>query len=188
MRQRRLKRLVPIDISLVCERRLTLFTLQHKHRFRFPAAIHDRLIDHRFVLNHFIDFDTAGSRHDHLRLGIFDAHRELVRCKSAKHHGMNRTQPSTRQHRHGGLWDHRHVDDNAIAFGDALRAEHSCNFSHLITHTLIGVALFGSCHRGVINQRRFGAASLLTMVIEREPAGVHHTVRKPAFNPVVILR
>jgi hypothetical protein len=52
-------------------------------------------------------------------LAVVDPDRELVGREAAEHHGVHGAEPrSTRASRHR-LRHHRHVDDDAIALGDA---------------------------------------------------------------------
>ena len=52
-------------------------------------------------------------------LAVVDAGRELVGGKSAEHHRMDGAEPRAGQHRDHRLRHHRHVDDDAVALGDA---------------------------------------------------------------------
>ena len=63
--------------------------------------------------------DAAARRKDQLRLGILDAGREFFRGKAAEHHRMHRADPRAGQHRDHGFRHHRHIEDDAVALGDA---------------------------------------------------------------------
>ncbi|CRZ64493.1 Uncharacterised protein [Vibrio cholerae] len=141
-------------------------TLINQDFFRFPAAIHNGFIDHGLVGNHLIDFHAARGGHDHFRLRIFNPYRQLIRCKAAKHHRVNRAQTRTSQHRHRRFWDHRHVNDDTITFAHPLRSQHACNFRDTVTQCRVTVALLFARHGRVVNQRSVIATALLAVIIE----------------------
>ncbi len=55
----------------------------------------------------------------HLGPGVVDADGELVGGEAAEHHRVHGADARAGQHRDHGLGDHRHVDDDPVALGDA---------------------------------------------------------------------
>ncbi len=122
---------VPIKIASLDQIGGALFALKNEYRFWFVAGQFNRAVDQGFVFNHAVWFQTTRCRQDHFRLGIINAHRQFVRRKATEDDRMHRTNARTRQHRDQRFWHHWHIDNYAIAFGDAFgghRTGQGCNF------------------------------------------------------------
>ena len=63
--------------------------------------------------------DAAACREDQLRLAVVDAGREFLRGEAAEHHRMDRADARAGKHREQRFRHHRHVEDDAVALGDA---------------------------------------------------------------------
>ncbi len=100
-------------------------TLKNNAVLRFVRGKVDGAVEQRFVFDDAADFDAAGSRQDDARRGVIDAQRQFGRRKTAEHHGVDCTQARHRQHRDHRFRNHRHVDDNAVAFNHAKSGQHS---------------------------------------------------------------
>src|SRR3546814_6137754 len=72
----------------------------------------DRGVQERLVRDDPLNLYAAGRGHDHLRRGVVDPGRELVRREAAEHHRMHGADPGAGEHRDGRFGDHRHVDDD----------------------------------------------------------------------------
>ena len=79
----------------------------------------DRLVEQRLVRDDAAGLDAAARRQDDLRLAVVDAGRELLGREAAEHHRMNRADARAGEHRDHRLRHHRHVEDDAVALGDA---------------------------------------------------------------------
>ena len=146
----------------------------------------DCFIQHRLVFNDFGYFDAAGCRHDDLGFGIFDAHRQFVRRKTAKHHGVNGAKAGNGIHGDQGFRHHGHVDDDTIALLDALRLEYTRKLGHLIAHFAIGQHSLAVCNWRVVDDSRLIGTTIFDMVIQCHIGGVHLTISEPAINTVFI--
>ena len=93
--------------------------LKHDTGVRFVFGESDGEIEQRLIFHDPARLDAARRGENELRLGVVDAGRELVGGKAAKNHRMHRADPRAREHRDDGFGDHRHVDDDAVAFADA---------------------------------------------------------------------
>src|SRR5690606_24808508 len=61
---------------------------------------------------------------DEVRLAVHDASCKRIRGEAAENDGMNCTDASTGEHRHGCFGDHRHVDGDAVTLLDAAGLQH----------------------------------------------------------------
>ena len=81
--------------------------------------------------------------------GIVDATRKGIRAESTKHDRVNRPDARAREHRDGSLGNHRHVNRDAVALGDAERLEDVGELADIIVqlgvrdvlHIFLGLAL-----------------------------------------------
>ncbi len=62
-------------------------------------------------------------RDEHLRLGVVDPVLQGLGGESAEHDGVRRSDPRARQHGHGQLGDHAHVDGDPVALADPERLQ-----------------------------------------------------------------
>ena len=76
----------------------------------------DGFIQHRFVFDHFADFDAAGGAHDNLGRGVVNSYCQFVGGKAAEHHGVNGAQARAGQHCNGRFRYHRHVNHHPVTF------------------------------------------------------------------------
>ena len=87
--------------------------------FGFVRRKLDRLVEQRLVLHDPAGLDAAARGENELRLRVVDAGGELLGGKAAEHHGVHRADARAGEHRDDGLRHHRHIEDDAIALGDA---------------------------------------------------------------------
>ncbi len=88
-------------------------------------------------------------------------------------------QPGAGQHRLKRLGDHRHVDDDAVALGDALGLQRAGKAGHAGLQFLVGDALLQMRHRAVVDDRQLVAAAGQDMAVNGVPAGVGNPVGEP---------
>ncbi len=107
-----------------------------------------------------------------LRLRVVDAGGELLRGKAAEHHGVHRADARAGEHRDHGLRHHRHIEDDAIALGDAEILHDGGERLHLVQQ--FGIGEFGDAarQRQIMDQRDLVGAAAFDMAIERVVAGV----------------
>jgi hypothetical protein len=93
--------------------------LQDDAGLRLDAGEFDGLVEQRLVLHDATGLEPAARREDQFWLGVLDPGRKLPRGKAAEHHAVHRADPRAGQHRDHGLRNHRHIEDDAVALGDA---------------------------------------------------------------------
>ena len=98
----------------------------------------DGQVEQRLVLDDPLHLDAAAGRDDHLRPGVVDPDRQLVRGEPAEHHRVDGADPGTGQHGDDGLGDHRQVDDDRVTLGDTERDEGAGEPRHLVPQLAIG--------------------------------------------------
>ena len=140
----------------------------------------DRLVEQRLVLHDAAGLDAAACRKNQFRLGVLDAGREFLRGKTAEHHRMHRADPRAGQHRKHGFRHQRHIEDDAVALGDAEIGHHGGERLHLLEHLGIGEFRDGVGERRIVDQRHLIGASVRDMAVERVVAGVDHPSGEPA--------
>jgi hypothetical protein len=113
---------------------------------------------------------------------VVDAGSQLVRGEAAEHHRMDGAQARAGQHRHHGLGDHRHVDDDAVPALDALAAERAGEARHLVAQLAVGDPANLAGQRAVPDQRRLLAAALLDVQVDRVEARVQLSAAEPAVE------
>ena len=145
----------------------------------------DRLVEQRLVLHDAAGLEPAACREDQFWLGVLDPGGEFFRGKAAEHHGMHRADPRAGQHRHHGFRHHRHIEDDAVAFGHAEILHDGGERLHLVQH--LGIGEFGDsacsgriCQRRIVDQRHLVGAAVGDMAVERVVAGVDHGAGEPA--------
>ena len=147
---------------------------------RLDAGKPDRLVEQRLVLHDAAGLDAAARRKDQFRLGVLDPGRELFRGETAEHHRMHRADPRAGQHRKHRFRHQRHIEDDAVALGDAEIGHHGGERLHLLEHLGIGEFRDRVGERRIVDQRHLVGASVRDMAIERVVAGVDDSAGEPA--------
>ena len=93
---------------------------------------------------------------------------------------MHRADPRAGQHRDHGFRHHRHIEDDAVALGDAEILHHGGERLHLLQHLRIGEFRDGVGERRIVDQRHLVGAAARDMAVERVVAGVDHGTGEPA--------
>ena len=172
-------RLGPVHVPPGYQLRRDLRTLQDHAVPRRVVGQLDRLVQDGLVLEHPVDFDAAGRGDDHLRRGVVDAQRQLVRREPAEHDRVHRPDPGTRQHRDDGLGHHRQVDDHPVAVVYAQAAQYAGEPGHLVAQFAVRERAAGTGHRAVVDQCALLGAPVPDVPVHRVEAGVQHAVGKP---------
>ena len=102
--------------------------------------------------------------------------------KAAEDHRVNRPDASTGQHRNDRLRDHRHVNDDPIAFLNSLPSKHPGKARHSIEQLAIGERLDGSRDRAIVNERRLISPTAFDMSIKRVVASIEQSTGEPAVE------
>ena len=106
---------------------------------------------------------------------------KLVRGEAAEDHGMHGTEARAGEHRDRGFRNHRRVDDDAVALGDALLGESSGEPSDEIAKFSVSEGFDLRGNRTVVNQCGLIAAAAFYVEVEGVVAGV----KLPAGEPAV---
>ena len=154
--------------------------LQDDAGLRLDAGEADRLVEQRLVLHDAAGLEPAARREDQLRLGVLDPGRKFLRREAAEHHAVYRPDPRAGQHRDHGFRHHRHIEDDAVALGDAEILHDRGERLHLVQHLGIGEFADAARQRRIVDQRKLVGASAGDVAIERVMAGVDHGVGEPA--------
>ena len=146
------------------------------------ARLGDRRIEQRLVGNDAADLDAAGGGQHDARLRVVDARRELVCGKPAEDDRMDRADARASQHRERRLGHHRHVDQHAVAFGDAEAAKHAGQTRDLALQFAIGEMPDLTGDRAVPDQRDPLAPTCRDVAVDGIPAGIEPAAGKPAVK------
>ena len=157
-----------------------LLALDDDHRRRLVGGLLDRAPSQRHVGNDAAGLDAAGGRDDQLGPGVVDAAGQLVGGEAAEDDRMDRAEARAGEHGDDRLGDHRHVDDDAVALGDAVVGEHGGEGRHVVEQFAIADRALGAGDRAVVDDRGLVAAAALDMAVEGVVAGVAGRAGEPA--------
>ncbi len=102
------------------------------------GALGQRCIGIGFQWNLFAAAHPFIGGNDAAAVAIENAPRQSVGREAAKHHGVHRANARASQHGISGLGYHRHINGDAVAFGDALRLQHIGKFANVFMQLTIG--------------------------------------------------
>jgi hypothetical protein len=86
-------------------------------------------VEKGLVRENAVTFNAARGGDDNFGLGVVNSGGKLVRGEPAEDDGMHSAQTRAGEHRDRGFLNHGHVDDDAVALGDALLGESSSKAS-----------------------------------------------------------
>src|SRR5262249_24284581 len=92
---------------------------------------------------------------------------------------VNRAEPCDREHGDHGLRDHRHVDDDSVALGEAERGEGARTLRDLFPELAEGEGLNRPRDRAIVDQGHLVRAAVLDVPIDGVVAGVDLAAHKP---------
>ena len=170
----------PVVVAACHEVRLALRALQDQTGGGLVLGEIDRLVEQRLVGDDAGALDAAARRQDDLRLGVVDAGGQLLGREAAEHHRMDGAEPRAGQHAEHRFRHHRHIEDDAVAFGDAEVAQHGAEQLHFRQQAAVGEGLLGVGDGGIVDQRRLLAAPAFDVAVERVVAGVAGGAGEPA--------
>ena len=114
------------------------------------------------------------------RLCIVDPRRQLLRREAAEDHRVHRAEPRAGEHARRPLREPRHVDDDAVALADAMRAQRAGQLCDLIAQLEVRVAAHGARDGAVVDERALFAAAALDVAVDGVVARVEHAAGEPA--------
>ena len=177
-----------IDIPvLIPEWRVQFVALQDEAEIRLHLGHVHRMVEQRLVGDEPPRFQPAACADHHLGSAVIDARRQFVRRKPSEDDGVDGAEPCAGKHGEHGFRHHRHVDDDPVAFPDAVIAKHGGNRLHLVQHLLIAVYPLFAVHRAVVDQRRLVASALLDMPVQAVVAGIGLATGEPASIDALVL-
>ena len=108
---------------------------------------------------------------------IVDARGELLGGKAAEDDGVDRADARAGEHRENRLGHGRHIDDDAVAFLDALARRAPARCATSIAQLDVGERVNGLGDRAVVDERTLLAAPAFDVPIDGVVAGVQHRRR-----------
>ena len=109
----------PLLVAAGRHRGVGLRPLQDEAALRLVTRDLDRLVEQRLVGDDAVRLQAAGGGENRLRGGVVDAGRQFLGGEAAEHDRVYRANAGAGQHADGGLGDHRHVENDPVAFFDA---------------------------------------------------------------------
>ena len=172
LRQFRLHRGAHVDVAALHQIGGKLLALEDEAAVGLVGRLVDGAADERHVGDGAVGLDAARRRDDRLRRGVVDAGGKLVRGEPAEDDGMDRADARARQHRHHRFRDHRHVDDDPVALGNALVDQHAGQRIHPVERLGVGIGERLAGDGAVIDDRRLAGPVALHVPVEAIVAGV----------------
>ena len=171
---------LPVVVAAGGERRLELRALQDDAGLGLGGGERDRFIEQRLIGDDAAGLDAAARRQDQLGPRVVDARRQLLGGESAEHHRVDRADARAGQHGDHRLGHHRHVDDDAVALGDAELAQHAREGRHLDQQLAVADLALHAGDRRIVDDRGPVGVAALDVAVDRVPAGVADAVGEPA--------
>ncbi|EKD38228.1 MAG: hypothetical protein ACD_75C00814G0003, partial [uncultured bacterium] len=97
---------------------------------------------------------------------MIDPDRQLVSGKPTENNRMNGAQSGTCQHGYRRFGDHRHINNNGIAFADALIGQHTGKCRNLLQQLPIRNLLQRIGYRTVVDDRNLIGPATFDMTID----------------------
>ena len=173
-------RLGPVVVAAGKQHRLLLWALQDEAGVGLVRREPDRLVEQRLVLDDAPGLEPTARRQDHLRLGVVDAGRELVRGEAAEHHRVHRANARASEHTDRRFWHHRHIDHDTVALLDAEVTQDRSQHLGLDLERAIGERALLASQRRIVDDCRLLAAALHYVAVDGVPAGVADAADEPA--------
>ena len=127
----------PGDICVRVERYIAE-ALEYHDLLHAGATGFECLVDGGFEWNGSSAAHAAVSGNDHAGACVIDAIAQRFRREAAEYDRVNCAYAGAGEHGDAGFGDHRHVDDDAVAFGDAERFHAIGKFGDFVVQLLIG--------------------------------------------------
>ena len=154
----------------------------HDDRTRGVLGQLERLGDHREVRHLAGRLDAAMAGDDDLGPGVVDADGQLGCGESAKDDGVDGSEAGAGEHGDRGAGDHRHVDDHAVAFADALGCQRSGERGDLLLELGVGDRLLDAGDGRVVDKGRLVTAAGGDVPVDGVEAGVQLPVGEPVVE------
>ncbi len=152
--------------------------VHHENGGRLVAGQRNRFIQQWLVRHAFAATRAGIGADDGHGLSILDARGERARGKTAKHHRMQRANAHAGQHGKGGLGNHGHVDEHAVALLHPQALQHGGHALHFGVQFGKAVAALGVGFGGNGHQRRL-AGTVFQVAIYRVMTQVGGAANKP---------
>ena len=151
----------------------------HQHPVDSDALMRQRGVDIGFERHRSAAAHSAIGGDDETALAIDDPPRQRLGREAAEHHRMHRAQPRTGEHGGDALDDHRHVERDAVAPGDAQRFQRIGHPHDLAMQLAIGEA--AGLAGGIVGfeDQRGAVALVRQMAVDRIVAQVERAIAEP---------
>ena len=171
--------LMPGDIATGGQLGNLLLALEDHAEIGLVVGQVDGGVEKGFVVDCAVGFDAATGRDDRLRRAVVDADGQFVGGKPAEDDRMDGTQAGAGQHRLQRLGDHGHVDDDAVALGDALGLQRARQAGNAVLKLGVGDDVFRAGDGAVVEDGGLLAPARGDMAVDGVPAGVDGGVGEP---------
>ncbi len=170
----------PVVVAMGEESSLLLRALKDETGLGLVSREPDRLVEQRLIFHDAPRLEPAARGENHFRLGIVDSCRELFRRESSEYHRVHRANARAREHADHRLWHHRHIENNAITFGDAEIPQDCGEHLRLNLQAVIGDRAFLPSEWRIVDDRSLLATPGEDVAVYRVPTGVAHAAGEPA--------
>ena len=174
--------LLPFDVTTGTQLGLVHRPLHEDAALGLRLDHRDRGVQERLVGDDAPTLEPARSGDDDLRLGVFDAACELVRCEAAEDNRMDRPDPRTRQHRDDRFRDHRHVDDHPVSALDSMREQDTREPRDKVAQLTVRERSRRPGDRRVVDQCRLVGSAALDVPVEGVVTRVQARAAEPAIE------
>src|SRR5947207_529410 len=113
---------------------------------------------------------------------VVDAYGKLARSKAAEHHGVDRPDACTGKHCHYRFGNHRHINDDAVAFANAQLCQHARKSGGGVAQFAVRKRFDLIADGAVVNERGLVGAAGFDVPVERVEAGVELAAGEPAVE------
>jgi hypothetical protein len=146
-----------------------------------------RPVDDRLVLDDPAGLDAARGGDQHLRAGVLDADRQLVRRETAEDHRVHRSDAGAGEHRDHGLGDHRQVDHHAVPGLHAETLQDAGERRGPLQQLRVAEGRPGAGDGAVVDQGRTVAVPVHDVPVQGVVAGVQRRVGEPPVERRVVV-
>ena len=138
-------------------------------------------VEQRLIIDNAPRLDTARGSEDELGCRIINTRRQLGRRKATKNDAMHRTQPCTGQSRNRRLGNHRHINNDAVAFRNAMRLHHTGHGLDAVEQVAIAQRGAAIAQRAVMDKSSAPPMARRDMAIDTVKTAIHLAIQEPAI-------
>ena len=169
--------LMPPDIAVLLDINLNIGPLGDDYAFDLGAAS-EGVIDILFDGNDLPSAVAGVGGDDNFRATVGKAVLDAFAAEAAENHGVDGADAGATEHGNDGFGNERHVDQNAVAFFDAVPLEDIREHADFAVELLVGEGLFVAGF-AFPNDRSLVAARAVEMAVEAVLAGVELSTDEP---------